>query len=46
MEKEKSEKSEIIGIDVLDLTNETHGSAIGIGLAYLTTEKLLNKNNL
>jgi len=32
-------------IVVLDLTNETHGNAIGIGLADITTQKLVSKIN-
>ncbi len=31
---------------VLDLTDETHGSAIGVGMADCTTRRLLNKINL
>jgi len=39
------ETPKITRIAVLDLTEETHGNAIGIGLADFTTKKLLNKIN-
>lgn len=39
------EKPKITRIAVLDLTEEAHGNAIGIGLADFTTKRLLNKIN-
>jgi hypothetical protein len=39
----KNDDNSISRIVVLDLTNESHGNANGIGLADFTTEKLVNK---
>jgi len=39
------ETPKITRIAILDLTEEAHGNAIGIGLADFTTKKLLNKIN-
>ena len=38
-----SHKPEIARVAVLDLTEETHGNALGIGLADLTTRRLVDK---
>lgn len=37
------ERPRITAVVVLDLTEETHGNAVGIGLADFTTERLLSK---
>lgn len=41
--EEEPEKPNITRIVVLDLTDASHGNAIGIGLADYTTERLVNK---
>lgn len=33
-------------VTVLDLTEETHGAAMGIGMADITTRRLFEKTNL
>ena len=37
------DRPRIMAIVVLDLTDETHGNAVGIGLADFTTERVLSK---
>jgi hypothetical protein len=41
--EKEPESPKITRIVVLDLTEESHGSAVGIGLADYTTERLVNK---
>jgi len=39
------ERPKITRIVVLDLTSESHGNAVGVGLADYTTQRLLHKTN-
>jgi hypothetical protein len=43
MAEQKATAASITNIAVLDLTEESHGNAIGLGLADFTTARLLNK---
>src|SRR2546430_10903145 len=43
MTEQKATAARITNIAVLDLTEESHGNAIGLGLADFTTARLLSK---
>ncbi|HEX4208094.1 MAG TPA: lactate racemase domain-containing protein [Ktedonobacteraceae bacterium] len=45
-EQQKTTATQITNISVHDLTDESHGNAIGLGLADFTTARLLDKVNL
>lgn len=46
MGQKEPEKPTISRIVVLDITDESHGNAIGVGLADITTRKVFNKIDL